>query len=54
MADEPTTTLKQVMSFLIRLCQRRFYGEVRIKFQGGQIITIVQEQTFKATDLPTE
>lgn len=52
--DEPKASLKQVMSFLIRLSQLRFYGKVTINFQGGQITTIVQEQTFKATDLPTE
>ncbi len=52
MADEPPLSLRKVISFLIRLCTRRFYGKVTLNFQGGQITTIVQEESIKPVDLP--
>lgn len=54
MADEPATSFRQLIAFLVKLSQQRFFGQVTINFRAGQITTIDQHQTFKATDLPTD
>lgn len=51
--DQPVG-FRQLMQLLIRLSAGRFFGSVTINFRAGQITTIEQHQTFKATDLPTE
>lgn len=43
--------LKELIGYLGRLSQERFYGTVELKFEGGRLVILKVNRTLKVEDL---
>jgi hypothetical protein len=52
--DTPTRTdpLLAVFSFIRQLSEEKYFGQIQLSFQSGQLVNIRTDQSYKPSDIP--